>query len=705
MRKAGLLEKKPMKATPKMTAAAKNDTGTVKYTKYKYFPARRYTEYESRYYFRAAPSALQGRLEVDLFTRKDLAEGRKEPRFRIFLDYENKDFISWNAVEEKWSSAKIDMLDTGDGRYAYSYRGRNYAAETARKLVNRHLGTGNAPDVETAVLAFQLQVREKELKGRHRLVTDMIDAYMDTVPDRLPADWMRFLNRRALEDGHCILYERGTGTGWCTCCRLHVRVPDTVRHNMTGKCTCGSRITYKSWKKQKCIAYDTRASVIQKCTDGQTFAYRQFHVRMKAEREKEYVPEITVFHEEYRLLFEIPDMKGPLTGRGGYEWGNFRNTGVERWCKEGTVNRGYGYGYSVYAKTTLYTSNLKKTLKGTKLQYVPIADIIKSTNIKLNIIAVLGDMNMLFPYEAFWKMGLKRFVCERAQRDGTTGLTHINVKARKPWQRLGVTKEDMMQAARLDATDRQMRIIQRAAGLGVKLTDEQVLWLDENVGVSVLMKYFPTHTPHRIIRYMKEKAGIPDAGQAGKEALHLWTDYLDTAQQLGWDMGDRSVFFPQDIKRAHDEAVNVFTLQKDKEDALKMKNKDLIMHGYAREIKKAFRYRNSRFMIKVPGCYMDFKREGHKQHNCVATYYEKVLDGRCIILFIRRREAPKKPFCTVEIQNDGGNFRIIQNRTEYNRDAPREAQEFMQAAVMAAQRITDGILKEEKTQVRIKTAV
>ena len=282
MRKAGLLEKKPMKATPKMTAAAKNDTGTIKYTKYAYSPSRRYTEYESRYYFRAAPSALQGILEVDLFTRKDLAEGRKEPRFRIFLDYENKDFISWNAVEEKWSSAKIDMLDTGDGRYAYSYRGRNYAAETARKLVNRHLGTGNAQDVETAVLAFQLKVRKKELKGRHRLVPDMIDAYMDTVPDRLPADWMRFLNRRALEDGHCILYERGTGTGWCTCCRLHVRVPDTVRHNMTGKCTCGSRITYKSWKKQKCIAYDTRASVIQKCTDGQTFAYRQFHVRMKA---------------------------------------------------------------------------------------------------------------------------------------------------------------------------------------------------------------------------------------------------------------------------------------------------------------------------------------------------------------------------------------------------------------------------------------
>lgn len=40
MRKAGLLDQKPMKATPKMTAAAKNDTGTVKYTKYAYSPSR-----------------------------------------------------------------------------------------------------------------------------------------------------------------------------------------------------------------------------------------------------------------------------------------------------------------------------------------------------------------------------------------------------------------------------------------------------------------------------------------------------------------------------------------------------------------------------------------------------------------------------------------------------------------------------------------
>lgn len=705
MRKAGLLEQKPLAATAKILDAAKKDRGTVKYA-YTFSVRRRYTEYESRYFFRAAQSALEGILEVDLFTRKDLAEGKREPAFRIFLDYEKEDFASWNVAEGKWSSAKIDMLDTGDMRYTYSYRGKNYAAKTAIKLVNRCLGTGNMEDVETAVLYFQERVRGDELKKKHRLITDMIDGYMDTVPDRLPADWMRFVRKQAFDGMHFIFYDRKSRTGYCTCCMLRVPVPADVFHNMSGKCTCGSRITYKSWNKQKHITEKMTVSLIQKCTDGRNFVYRQFRTVMSTERQKDYVPKIT-FLENYRMIFAATDRKGPLRQIRSFEWGFFKNTGIERWCEEGAAH--YAYGYygcsSCYAKSMLYTANLKRILKGTKLQYVPAADIIKGITGKISVAAVLGDMGMHFPYEAFWKMGLKRFVRERVVRGGTDGLTRVETNARKPWQCLRITKEDMMQAVRLDATDRQMRIIQRAAELGVKLTDEQILWLDENVGVSVLMKYFPVHTPHRIIRYMKDTVLVPDNRSTGNEKLHFWTDYLDTAEQLGWDMGSRAVFFPQDIRRAHDEAAAVFTIRKDKKEAAEMKQKDLIMHGHAREIKKAFRYRNREYMIKVPGCWLDFKKEGQTQHNCVATYYERVLAGRCIILFIRRRENPDRPFCTVEIRNSGGKFRITQNRTAYNQDAPQEAQAFMEEAVKAAQKITDGMLKEEKTETRIQTAV
>jgi hypothetical protein len=276
MRKKGLLDKKPLCATNKMIGMAKADKGTSKKADGYY----RYTEYGTRFYFRAQESAISGILEVDLFTRKDLASGKKEARFRIFIDYDKQDFITWNMAGEKWSSAKIDMLETGDGRYTYSYRGRNYASKADLNTVNRYLKTGKCADVETAVIDFQAKVRGDELKRRHKCVTDMIDAYMDTVPRTLPHDWDRFINDRVLSQAHVIVYHRDSGLGYCTHCRNTVTADtEQLRHNMTGKCSiCKAPVTYKSWDKQKHITFDTRAAVIQRCTDDETFVYRQFRV-------------------------------------------------------------------------------------------------------------------------------------------------------------------------------------------------------------------------------------------------------------------------------------------------------------------------------------------------------------------------------------------------------------------------------------------
>ncbi len=709
MRKAGLLDRKPMSATAAMMHKAKSDKGVIKtvegiYRNYRYD----YTEYESRFYFRAALTADKEILEVDLFTRRCLAAGTKEPRFRIFLDYARKDFISWNMTEEKWSNAKIDMLETGDERYRYSYRGRNFASKETLNIVNKYLKTGNMLDVETAVLDFQADIRNCNLAKKHKLVTDVIDGYMNTVPDKLPADWMKFINDRALASMHSIFYRAETGVGYCTHCRLHVPVPKNVKHNMQGKCRCGSGITYKSWKKQKSVKYDTVVSLIQKCTDSQNYVYRQFSVNLSARVEQNYLPQITVY-ECYRSLFRFSEVC-PMQSTGAYEWGLFRSTGIERWCRAGTVNHGgfYGAGRTGYAKSFLYTANLKRLLKDTCLQYIPISEIIKQSDDKLNIIAVLGDMSMSFPYEAFWKMGLRQFVIERVKRDGTEGLTRTDYRFNKsPWKYLRITKEHLHQAIRLNAGDKLVRIIQRIDEFGVRITDEQAVWLDKYVGVHVVLGYFGYHTPHRIIRYMQERLciGVNDnPNHDGSSNLSLWVDYIDTARQLGWNLRDRSIFFPQNVQRAHDEAVRVFDIQKDKEDASKMQQKDKIMNQNAKEIKKAFCYRDSNFVIKVPGCYLDFKHEGHAQHNCVATYYERAVEGKCIILFIRQKQYPNKSYCTVEIRNRQGKFQIEQNRAAYNKPAPKAAIAFMEKAVAAAQKIADSMAGEEREQIRIQAA-
>lgn len=706
MRKAGLIDKKPLTATRTMLDTARKDTGTKK-TAHTCYSTYEYIEYETRFYFRAAVSADKEILEVDLFTRKDLAAGEKEPRFRIFLDREREDFISWNMAEEKWSRAKIDLLPTSDDRYSYSYRGRNHATKETLKLVNRYLGTGRMQDVETAVIDFQARIRKDELTKKHRLITDVIDGYMDTVPDRLPADWMKFINDRAVE--HCIFFEKEKKTGYCTRCRLEVPVLGQVTHNMPGKCRqCGASVTYKSWKKQKRVYFSMAVSILQRCTDGENCVYRQFRLDVTMERSAGYVPEIFT-KELYRRIFVMTEEE-QLIRQEGYEWGEFCNTGIERWCNEGSgIQRGWlngsgGYGY---ARSVLYTGNISRLFRNTGMKYIPAAEIFKSMgNTKVNVMAVLGDMKMSFPYEAFWKMGLRQFVRERVKNDGTCGKTRLRYRGDhlKPWQYLEFTKEEMAQAVRLDATDQQMRIIQRASELCVRLTNEQVLWLDRYMGVTVLMDYMHMQTPHRIIRYLKEKIQVETTGSRENRPLHLWMDYLDMVRQLGWDLHDRSVFFPQDIQRAHDEAAVLFTAWKDQTEAEKLKASDAVMHRNAREIKRAFCYRDAAYMISVPGCYQDFKKEGNTQHNCVARYYDSAVKGECIILFIRRRKAPQKPFCTVEIRNRDGQFAIIQNRAAYNKDAPEDVQEFLKKAVRQAQQIADRMAAEEAERIRMRTA-
>lgn len=211
------------------------------------------------------------------------------------------------------------------------------------------------------------------------------------------------------------------------------------------------------------------------------------------------------------------------------------------------------------------------------------------------------------------------------------------------------------------------------------------------------MAYFRAQTPYRIIRYLKEHAAAEESSTKEPDMLHLYMDYLDTARQLDWNMRDRGIFFPQDIRRAHDEAVQLFNAQKDEIEAAKMKDKDKKLRTIVKDVRKVFDYEDEEYKLLVPECFKEFKAEGNAQHNCVASsYYDRAVRGEVIILFIRKKAEPDKSFCTVEIQNRHGEFVIAQNRIIYNANAPKEAQEFMTKAVEEAQKKVERLMEEQR---------
>ena len=57
--------------------------------------------------------------------------------------------------------------------------------------------------------------------------------------------------------------------------------------------------------------------------------------------------------------------------------------------------------------------------------------------------------------------------------------------------------------------------------------------------------------------------------------------------------------------------------------------------------------------------------------NCVSSYIDKVIDGYCHILFLRKKNSPKESLVTIEVRND----QIVQAKRRFNDDVTEEQKE------------------------------
>lgn len=72
-----------------------------------------------------------------------------------------------------------------------------------------------------------------------------------------------------------------------------------------------------------------------------------------------------------------------------------------------------------------------------------------------------------------------------------------------------------------------------------------------------------------------------------------------------------------------------------------------------------------------PKCIQDIKDEAVQMSNCVASYVQKVIDGQCDILFLRKKESPDKSLVTIEVRDN----KIVQARQRFNYQVTSEQQE------------------------------
>lgn len=91
---------------------------------------------------------------------------------------------------------------------------------------------------------------------------------------------------------------------------------------------------------------------------------------------------------------------------------------------------------------------------------------------------------------------------------------------------------------------------------------------------------------------------------------------------------------------------------------------------FRKQINKNYEITYGEYIFIYPDSTQDIKDEAVQMSNCVASYIDKVIDGKCHILFLRKKDKPDESLVTIEVRNN----KIVQARRRFNDPVTSEDQ-------------------------------
>jgi len=664
MKKKDLLAMPALEATDAMIRLAKNDRGRLRKT-YSW-DKRRIKVFRSIY----SRAVVEGTvLKAVFFCREDLTAGNCLPRYEVYISLDEDNDMTYLPQKQKWSEARIDSLPVEDGYKCFS---NDYMEEWeepgARDTVNAVLFGGESRcSVFNEVSTWQQLRRARKLRGRHQREKERIDIAMNQVPE-LPKDWTKWVYDSAYCHAQYMMYHYGDkeNRAWCTACGSDVKLKKRVKHQEYVKCPhCRKKVLALSWNHQKTIQDTKKPAILQERKDG-GYVLRVFESRIKRRKEGNWKVHTieSYIHEKYRIFLDRDFRQETI-----YEYTLWKNKyeNETRWCYGGNGVYGYGY-YCIHPdECILYYRNLKKLRKGTVLRYMPIEMMFrKNEGCYGNAVRQLHRFRELPQLEYLIKMGLYRLAWDLTKNGNCSGL--LDTEKRNPLQALGLDRQQIEMAVKMNASKSQVLTMKAAAELGIRLTRQQTEWYTRELGHELTQKTLEYGHPVKMMNYM-----IKLKEQGCRVGDYL--DYLEDIRILALGRTE-DVLFPKNFQAAHE---RLSDQRREKEERVRMEKihkKDLMLQAMLPDLEKVYTGTEAEddFVMVLPTCKEDFNREGRENHNCVGgAYFDRMVAGETVVLFLRKRKEADKAFCTVEM-NDS---RIIQCRAIRNSSPPDEVKDFM----------------------------
>ena len=110
---------------------------------------------------------------------------------------------------------------------------------------------------------------------------------------------------------------------------------------------------------------------------------------------------------------------------------------------------------------------------------------------------------------------------------------------------------------------------------------------------------------------------------------------------------------PKDLKERHDTAAAIVKHITSEEEAKKYKK-------LRKKLQKKYAFELGELCVIIPESAEEIVREGQTLHHCVSGYAKRHIEGKTIILFLRKRRKPWRSFLTVELYEESGKAFIRQ---------------------------------------------
>lgn len=669
MIKKELKKMRMLLATPKMMRMAAKDTPHIE---------KRWGEniavYKQSVYMRSI--VADDILKVAFYLTEHMRSGGRNPVYELFISRKEQTFLTYDCRQNKWRTARLSLLDGID---CYPYTGEKWIGKADTKTINDYLGVQG--EAYNGILAYQHQIRNDELKKRHRKETDPWDADLEQTAS-LPKDWKRWVTKVGIPENYIYYHytKKGAEKGYCTYCEKEVPILQP-KHNETSRCPrCRHPVTFKSvGKAGTVITQRHHMYLLQRCKDG--FMCREFYGYRKYPKGEYRTPECASW--EVRRVIYNTDGRDPRA----YFYGLYRQCDT-RWIATSVCSASWGGNANgmVYGKTlpNLTKNELRKTGLTEWLSFCKRFDPEK-------YLAVLSHVPQL---EQIVKAGLFQ-IANECLSSSYTFRESINPDAGNSLSKmLGIHTQELKRLRENNGGIAFLHWLQYEKISQKELPDEVISWFcKEKITADDLKFISRKMSMVQICNYVHRQ--MSDSGMRSKEVLTTWSDYLSMAKRLGMDTDDAIVFRVRKLRQRHDELV------------ARCQSKDLaiqageILERYphvdtiCQSLKRKYEYADADYTVLAPACVEDVIREGRNLSHCVADsdrYWDRMERHEAYVLFLRRTSEIEKPYYTLEIEPDGT---VRQKRTQYD----RQEADIEQATLFLAQWqkvITQRLTEEDK---------